>query len=61
MPFLNPALLIRGGLSNYVSNEDVDAMRLLMPKMREHTIPEATHWVHADNPIELLKIVSVFA
>ncbi len=59
-PFAKPALFIRGGKSNYVKAEDEPMIRELFPQSEIKTIPEAAHWVHADQPEEFLRLVSEF-
>jgi esterase len=58
--FMGPALFIRGGLSDYILNEDLDEIYKKFPRAELVTIPNATHWVHADAPEEFLEIVSRF-
>jgi esterase len=55
-----PALFIRGGLSGYVSDEDLETIRKKFPGAVVRTIAGATHWVHADAPGEFYRIVSDF-
>lgn len=45
-----PALLIRGGKSRYVLDEDFPSFQRLFPHAQLHTIAAAGHWVHADAP-----------
>jgi len=58
--FIGPALFIRGGLSDYIRDEDLDDIYEKFPLARISTIPNASHWVHADAPEEFLEIVSRF-
>jgi len=58
--FNGPALFIRGGLSDYIRDEDLDEIYKKFPRAELLTVPNATHWVHADAPEEFLKIVSRF-
>ena len=55
-----PALFVRGGLSNYVTDEDIIPIRAKFPGAVVTTIANASHWVHADSPGEFLSIVSSF-
>ena len=55
-----PALFIRGGLSRYVSDEDLEVIRKKFPGAVVRTIANASHWVHADAPGEFYEIVSDF-
>lgn len=52
--FDKPVLFIRGQKSNSVRDEDWPAILALFPRARLSTIPNAGHWVHADQP-EVLK------
>ncbi|MGH9341259.1 MAG: alpha/beta fold hydrolase [Acidobacteriota bacterium] len=58
--FLGPALFIRGERSNYVQEEDLDLIHRLFPNAELKTIPEAGHWVHADQPEEFARAVIEF-
>ncbi len=55
-----PALFIRGGRSNYVSEEDLDVIRKKFPGAVVRTIAQAAHWVQADAPGEFMGIVEDF-
>lgn len=59
-PFQKSALFIRGGKSNYLNAEDEPLIRALFPQAEIKTIPEAAHWVHADQPAEFLRLVLDF-
>lgn len=59
-PFPKPTLFIRGGNSHYIKDEDTTVIETLFPKSKVVTIDNAGHWVHADKPQELLKVVSDF-
>ncbi|MES2798694.1 MAG: alpha/beta fold hydrolase [Bacteroidota bacterium] len=43
-----PTLFIRGELSNYILDEDIDDLEEAFPDMQLVTIPNAGHWVHAE-------------
>jgi esterase len=45
-----PTFFIRGGRSNYVEDKAIPAISALFPAARIETIPEAGHWLHADQP-----------
>ena len=59
-PFEGPALFVRGADSDYVSDEDVPAIRNLFPRAELVTIDGAGHWVHADQPDALAEVVTDF-
>lgn len=56
----NATLFIRGGLSDYIPDEDEGLIKRSFPKADIKTISGATHWVHADAPEELFGILSEF-
>ena len=43
-----PTFFIKGEKSGYISDEDLDLIRLHFPKASIATIPGAGHWVHAE-------------
>lgn len=59
-PFAKPALFIRGGKSTYVTDEDEPRIGELFPQAQIRTLPEAGHWVHADQPAEFLRLILDF-
>jgi pimeloyl-ACP methyl ester carboxylesterase len=59
-PFARPALFIRGGKSDYLRPEDEPLIRELFPQAQILTIAEASHWVHADEPEEFLRLLLDF-
>jgi pimeloyl-ACP methyl ester carboxylesterase len=58
--FPGPALFIRGELSDYILDEDLDEIYKKFPRAELSTVPNATHWVHSDAPEEFLEIVLRF-
>jgi pimeloyl-ACP methyl ester carboxylesterase len=58
--FEGPALFIRGGQSDYVLEEDYQAIRTNFPQASIETIHEGSHWVHADAPEEFQRITMEF-
>lgn len=59
-PYDGPALFIRGGNSNYVSDDDEPVIRERFTNARIETIPGANHWVHVDAPDAFLDLVREF-
>ncbi|MCB0705639.1 MAG: alpha/beta fold hydrolase [Saprospiraceae bacterium] len=59
-PFEGPCLFIRGGHSDYIQDQDIDAITRIFPNARLETIAGAGHWVHAEKPKELYQLVSDF-
>jgi pimeloyl-ACP methyl ester carboxylesterase len=58
--FTRPSLFIRGGLSDYILDEDFQAIYNNFPMASIKTIDNGSHWVHADEPEEFFKLVSEF-
>lgn len=61
-PFFGPSLFVHGGRSTYVQPE-VDYPRIkerFFPAADFHCIPEAGHWVHADQPNAFVGVVGEF-
>lgn len=55
-----PALFVRGGNSNYILDDDINAIQELFPRMILETIDGAGHWVHAEKPKEFFESVMHF-
>jgi pimeloyl-ACP methyl ester carboxylesterase len=58
--FDKPALFVRGGRSDYILEEDFQAIYNNFPLATIRTIEEGSHWVHADDPDAFNAIVSDF-
>ena len=58
--FLNPVLLVRGGLSGYVTDADLPEMVKQFPRTSVKTLANASHWVHSDAPGEFFSLVHTF-
>lgn len=58
--FMKPVLLVRGGLSDYVTDEDIPPMIKQFPRISVQTLANASHWVHADAPGEFYSLVHEF-
>lgn len=48
--FNGPTLFIRGGNSSYVLDTDIPEIQTVFPNSEIATIPNAGHWLHAENP-----------
>lgn len=48
--FEKPTLFIRGGNSNYILDTDLPEIKKHFPNLELATIPNAGHWLHAENP-----------
>ena len=58
--FEGPTLFIRGGKSEYILDADREEIRKRFPTAELVTIDGAGHWVHADAPEALAKVVVDF-
>ena len=58
--FEKAMLFIRGGNSNYILDSDFENIRTHFPKAKIETIPNAGHWLHAENPVLFHELVSSF-
>jgi esterase len=58
--FTRPALFIRGGLSGYLPDSEIDEIHKWFSDSRIETIENATHWVHADEPEKFFATLSAF-
>jgi len=59
-PFIKPSLFIRGGASDYVTDQDIAPINKAFPDNRLHTIEGANHWVHAEAPELFYQYVKEF-
>ena len=48
--FEKPTLFIRGSNSDYILDSDVPEIKEQFPNVRIESIPNAGHWLHAENP-----------
>jgi pimeloyl-ACP methyl ester carboxylesterase len=55
-----PTLFIRGELSNYILDSDIEHLEELFPDSTVHTIQGAGHWVHAESPEEFMDVLLGF-
>lgn len=56
-PVSVPVCFIRGEKSDYILDADMPAIRKVLPSASFTTIPAAGHWVHADQPDELFRVI----
>lgn len=59
-PFDRPALFIRGGRSDYIHQDQLPIIQELFPEATLATVENAGHWVHAEQPKELLSLLQTF-
>lgn len=53
-------LFVRGGMSDYIRDEDAELIEKIFPTAEVVTIDNASHWLHAEFPIEFIKIINDF-
>ncbi|MDA3892881.1 MAG: alpha/beta fold hydrolase [Salinivirgaceae bacterium] len=58
--FSNPVLFIKGGNSSYIKENDEIIIFELFKNVRIETIAGASHWLHAEKPLELLNLINEF-
>ena len=58
--FNKPTLFIRGGNSNYILDEDFSTIQQHFSDSKIETIPNAGHWLHAENPKMFYEMASLF-
>jgi pimeloyl-ACP methyl ester carboxylesterase len=58
--FEGKTLFIRGGASNYITDEDLYEIQAHFPEAKLETIEEAGHWLHAQKPKEFKSCVDRF-
>jgi esterase len=58
--YYGPALFIRGGLSDYILDDDIAGLKIKFPRAEVKTIANASHWIHADAPGEFYDLVKEF-
>jgi pimeloyl-ACP methyl ester carboxylesterase len=55
-----PALFIRGEKSTYLTTDDIPAIKAQFTNSDVETIPDGTHWLHAEKPEKLIQILESF-
>lgn len=58
--FEGDALFLAGETSNYILPQDAFAIKQQFPNSKIETIPNAGHWVQADNPVDFKAAVKKF-
>ncbi|MCB0665464.1 MAG: alpha/beta fold hydrolase [Saprospiraceae bacterium] len=59
-PYIGPTLFIKGANSNYLASDYESRIRTWFPNAVIKTIAGAGHWVHADQPVQLKKVLEDF-
>lgn len=60
MHFTNPALFIKGGKSDFITQDDIALIYEMFPQARIEIIENADHWVHVDEPEKFIHCVERF-
>jgi pimeloyl-ACP methyl ester carboxylesterase len=60
VPFLGPALFLRGADSDYVTPAATRVIRRLFPQAEEQSVEGASHWLHADRPKQVIAALQEF-
>ena len=58
--YTKPTLFIRGGLSNYILEDDMELILKHFPHAKLATVKSASHWVHAEQPEAFLEEATNF-
>lgn len=53
-------LFLRGEKSRYVLDEDIPGISKIFPKAEIQTLPEAGHWLHAEQPGEFVEVLKEY-
>ena len=56
----SPAMLVQGGNSKFVLDEDIAEMRRRLPDLRVEVAPGAGHAVQSDRPLDLVRLLEDF-
>jgi len=60
VPFMGKTLVVRGGNSRYIKEEDLSDFANLFPNFELETIDGAAHWVHAEAPAKFQQVIEDF-
>lgn len=60
VPYPGDTLFVRGGRSDYITDDDLSLLKQHFPNHRLETVAGAGHWVHAEAPAQLLKHLKRF-
>ncbi|XP_066552338.1 sn-1-specific diacylglycerol lipase ABHD11 [Amia ocellicauda] len=55
-----PTLFLGGSSSHYISSDDYPEIQRLFPMADIQYIPDASHWIHADKPLDFISSVCSF-
>ena len=55
--YLKPVYFIKGEKSNYINQDNFEALDNYFPNNKIIEIKNAGHWVHADNPVDFYNTI----
>ncbi|XP_018586006.1 sn-1-specific diacylglycerol lipase ABHD11 isoform X2 [Scleropages formosus] len=55
-----PTLFLGGASSGYITSEDYPEIERLFPAAEIQYIPDASHWIHADKPLDFISSLIAF-
>lgn len=58
--FEGPTLFLGGASSAYISSDDYPEIQRLFPAADIQYIPDASHWIHADKPLDFISSIISF-
>ena len=58
--FDKPTLFVRGGNSDYITNDDANMIHSIFTDSKLETIDGAGHWLHAEKPDEFFELINSF-
>jgi abhydrolase domain-containing protein 11 len=56
----NPTLFVYGSLSDYIKESDFNHIKTIFNNVQFKKVDGSGHWIHAEKPIETLKIITDF-
>ncbi|MDW6093481.1 alpha/beta fold hydrolase [Vibrio rhizosphaerae] len=59
-PVSIPTLFLKGGDSDYINADAQDPIRTQFPEAKAHVIANTGHWLHAEKPQDVLRIIRKF-
>ncbi|KAK7925374.1 hypothetical protein WMY93_007684 [Mugilogobius chulae] len=59
-PYEGPTLFLGGASSAYISSDDYPEIQRLFPYADIQYIPDASHWIHADKPLDFISSIISF-
>ncbi|XP_061755172.1 protein ABHD11 isoform X2 [Nerophis ophidion] len=58
--YSGPTLFLGGASSAYISSDDYPEIQRLFPSADIQYIPDASHWIHADKPLDFISSIISF-